>query len=97
MSQPLSPINALPAQLATDAPKPRSIQASREFEASLIASLLQSAEKTFAALPGEGSFAGSENYDYMATEALGSAIAARGGFGIADMISHYLATHGDHK
>ncbi|HTS08912.1 MAG TPA: rod-binding protein [Candidatus Eisenbacteria bacterium] len=97
MSQPLSPINSIPAQLAAAVPNPRSIRASREFEASLIASLLQSAQKTFAALPGEGSFAGSENYDYMATQALGSAIAARGGFGIADMISHYLATHGDHK
>lgn len=97
MSPPLSPMNGLPAQLATAAPNPRSIRASGEFEASLIASLLQSAEKTFATLPGEDSFAGSENYNYMATEALGSAIAARGGFGIANMISHYLATHGDRK
>ena len=97
MSQPLSPMNGLPAQLAMAAPNPRSIRASGEFEASLISSLLQSAEKTFATLPGEDSFASSENYNYMATEALGSAIAARGGFGIANMISHYLATHGDRK
>lgn len=97
MSQPLSPANLFPAQLATAAPTPKGAHASREFEASLIASLLQSAEKTFAALPGKDSSAGSENYDYMATEALGSAIAARGGFGIADMISRYLATHGGHR
>lgn len=97
MSQLISPVVVLPAQLARTPPNPRGIRASRDFEASLIASVLQSAEKTFAALPGEASFAGSENYDYMATEALGSAIAARGGFGIAKMISQDLATHGDRK
>ena len=97
MSEPLSPVSSLPAQLPIPSPNLRGIRASREFEASLIASVLQSAEKTFAALPGEDSFAGSDNYNYMATEALGSAISARGGFGIADMISRYLATHGEHK
>jgi Rod binding domain-containing protein len=97
MSLPLSLMNALPAQLSTPAPNSRGVHASRDFEASLIASLLQAAEKTFAALPGEDSFAGAENYDFMATQALGAAITARGGFGIADMISRYLAAHGDHK
>jgi Rod binding domain-containing protein len=33
----------------------------------------------------------------MATQALGSAISARGGFGIADMISRFLAAHGEYK
>ena len=93
MSQPISSVNELPPQLATPSLGSRGIRASREFEASLIASVLQSAEKTFAALPGEDSFTGSENYDYMATQALGSAIAARGGFGIANMISRYLTSH----
>lgn len=93
--QSLSPISAVPSQLATPLPSARGIQASREFEASLIASVLQSAEKTFAALPGEGFFAGSENYDYLATQALGNAIATHGGFGIATMISRYLASHPD--
>jgi Rod binding domain-containing protein len=97
MSQPLSPVNVLPAQIVTPSPNTRGIHASREFEASLISSVLQSAEKTFAALPGEDSFAGSENYDYLATQALGSAISARGGFGIATMISRYLASHSGHK
>ena len=97
MSLPLPPVNALPAQLVTPAPNSRGVHASRDFEASLIASVLQSAEKTFAALQGEDSFAGSENYDFMATQALAAAITARGGFGIADMISRYLAAHGDHK
>ena len=94
--QSLAPIS-VPLQLATPEVSTKSIQASREFEASLISSLLQTAEKTFAALPGEGSIAGSENYDYLATEALGNAIAAQGGFGIASMISRYLAAHLDQK
>lgn len=95
--QSLSPITVVPPQLATPSPSFRGIQASREFEASLIASILQTAEKTFAALPGEGSFAGSENYDYLATQALGNEIATHGGFGISTMISHYLAAHADQK
>lgn len=94
--QPLSPIAIVPGPLATPSPNVRGIQASREFEANLIASILQTAEKTFAALPGKDSFAGSENYDYLATQALGGAIASRGGFGIAAMISHYLGSHTTH-
>lgn len=91
--QPLSPLNTLPGQLQTSRINLKTKEASQEFEASLIASILQTAEKTFAALPGEGSFAGSENYDYLATQALGGAIASHGGFGIATMISHYLMSH----
>ena len=95
--QALSPVNVVPPHLATPSLSPRGIQAARDFESSLIASILQTAEKTFAGLPGEGSFAGSENYDYLATQALGSAITAHGGFGIATMISRYLAAHPDQK
>jgi len=94
--QPVSPI-VVPPQLLTPSPNVRAAQAGREFEASLIASILQTAGKTFAALPGEGSFAGSENYEYMAIQELGREIASRGGFGIATMISRYLAAHPDHK
>jgi len=93
--QPLAPLSPIPTQLPLPSAHVRSIQASRQFEASLIASLLESAEKTYAALPGQDSFAGSENYDYLATQALGSEIAAHGGFGIAALISHDLAGHGE--
>ncbi len=95
--QSLSRISVVPPQLATPSLNPRGVQAARDFESSLIASILQTAEKTFAGLPGEGSFAGSENYDYLATQALGNAIAAHGGLGIATMISRSLAAHPDHK
>lgn len=94
---PLSPIAIVPGRLATPSPNLRGVQASREFEANLIASILQTAEKTFASLPGKDSFAGSENYDYLATQALGGAIASHGGFGIATIISRYLEAHPDHK
>src|SRR5579863_4120422 len=58
-------------------------KAAREFEAQLIASLLESLEKTFAAVPGKESIAGADNYNYLGTQALSSALAAGGGFGIA--------------
>ena len=95
--QAVSPLNVVPAEISTPSPSARGIHASRDFEASLISSILQTAEKTFAALPGEGSFAGSENYDYLATQALGNEIASHGGFGIAAMITRYLVAHPDKK
>jgi Rod binding domain-containing protein len=69
----------------------RGRKAAREFEAQLIGNVLQSFEKTFATLPGEDSMAGEDDYDYMGTQALATAIAAGGGFGIAEMISAHLA------
>ena len=81
----LSPDLAKPA-----APLSRGAKAAREFEAQLIGSLLASYEKTFASLPGDGDVPGSDNYNYMGTEALASALAASGGFGIAAMITRSL-------
>jgi Rod binding domain-containing protein len=68
-------------------------KAAQEFEAQLIGSLLESMEKTFATLPGESDLPGAENYNYMGTEALSSAVAKAGGFGIAAMIDKYLEKH----
>ena len=65
-------------------------KAAREFEAQLIGSLLQSFEKTFATLPGQDEMGGDDNYNYLGTQALASAIAAGGGFGIARMILEHL-------
>jgi Rod binding domain-containing protein len=61
-------------------------KAARDFEAQLIGNVLESMEKTFAELPGQSSIAGDDNYNYMGTQALASALAAGGGFGIAPMI-----------
>ncbi|MGO9440737.1 MAG: hypothetical protein ACLPXM_09360 [Terriglobales bacterium] len=68
-------------------------KAAREFEAQLIGTVLQSLEKTFAALPGQDAIAGEDDYNYLGTEALASAIAAGGGFGIARLITQHLAPH----
>jgi Rod binding domain-containing protein len=67
-------------------------KAAREFEAQLIGMVLESMEKTFASLPGQDEMAGEDNYNYLGTQALASAVADGGGFGIARMISEHLQT-----
>jgi Rod binding domain-containing protein len=67
-------------------------KAAREFEAQLIGTVLQSLEKTFAAVPGQDAMAGEDDYNYLGTQALASAIAAGGGFGIARMISEHFGS-----
>jgi Rod binding domain-containing protein len=85
---------ALSPLLATPAPRlGRGAKAAREFEANLIGSLLESMEKTFATLPGDSTLPGADNYNYMGTQALAQGLAARGGFGIAAMISRHLPPH----
>ena len=69
-------------------------KAAREFEAQLIGMVLESMEKTFATVPGQKEMAGEDNYNYLGTQALASAMAERGGFGIARMISpHLISQH----
>jgi len=75
----------------------RTAKAASDFEAQLIASLLDSLQKTFAGVPGDKSVPGAEDYNYLGTQALAAAIAARGGFGIGAMISHYLQLHANEK
>lgn len=84
----LSAAAALP--FPTAAALSKGAKAARDFEAQLIGSVLQSLEKTFAALPGDDAIPGADNYNYMGTQALASAIAAGGGFGIARLISEHL-------
>ena len=85
---------ALSPGLATPAAAPgRGAKAAQEFEAHLIGSLLESLEKTFSEIPGQNSMPGADDYNYLGTQALAEALAARGGFGIAAMISRHLPTH----
>jgi Rod binding domain-containing protein len=65
-------------------------KAAREFEAQLIGTVLESLEKTFAAVPGQDSMAGEDNYNYLGTQALAQAVAAGGGFGIARLVAKHL-------
>jgi hypothetical protein len=84
----LSPSAALPPPATPTLG--RGPKAAREFEAQLIGSVLESLEKTFAAVPGEDAMAGEDDYNYLGTQALASAIAAGGGFGIAKLISEHF-------
>jgi len=79
------------SELSRPAVSPRGVKAAREFEATLIASLLESMEKTFATVPGEDQLAGADDYNYMGTHALADGIAARGGFGIAKLLTPHLS------
>jgi Rod binding domain-containing protein len=74
-------------------PLSRGAKAAREFEAQLIASLLESLQKTFATLPGKDSAPGADDYSYLGTQALASALSAAGGFGIAALIAKHLGEH----
>jgi Rod binding domain-containing protein len=65
-------------------------KAARDFEAQLIGTVFQTMEKTFATLPGQNPIAGDDDYNYLGTEALAQALADRGGFGLARLISSHL-------
>ncbi len=70
-SLPDSSLATISPGLATAMPQlGRGAKAAREFEASLIASLLESMEKTFASLPGDGTLPGADNYNYLGIQAL---------------------------
>jgi Rod binding domain-containing protein len=90
---PSSVANLSPALATAAKPTGRGAKAAREFEASLIGSLLESMEKTFATLPGESTISGADDYNYLGTRALAEGLAARGGFGIAAMIARHLPVH----
>lgn len=72
---------------APPAGKAKAEKAARDFEAVLLGSLLDSLQKTLAGIPEDGP-AGSSNYTVMGTQALATAMAARGGIGIARLILH---------
>jgi Rod binding domain-containing protein len=95
MNSPVAaPAQTLSPQLATPATTlARGAKAAQEFEAQLIGSVLESMEKTFAALPGQSDVTGSDDYNYLGTHALAETLAARGGFGIAAMINRYFLAH----
>lgn len=92
-SMPSSAYSASAAAATLPAANPALIKgekAAREFEAQLIGTVLQSFEKSFATLPGQNDMAGDDNYNYLGTQALATAMADGGGFGIARMISEHL-------
>jgi len=77
------------------APASKLTRAAREFEALLLNDLLGPVEKSFSSIPGQETAAGSGSYQYFATQALASSLAASGGLGIADrIVRNLLKVHG---
>jgi Rod binding domain-containing protein len=72
----------------THQPVGKAEKAARDFEGILLGSLLDSLQKTFSGIGNEEGSLGSGNYAAMGTQALGSAISAHGGIGIAQLILH---------
>lgn len=81
-------------QPSTNSPEQIS-KAARDFEAILLRSLLEPLQKSFSSVTGEPSQVGQDDYQYLGTEALASALASSGGLGIADMITKQLI-HSSH-
>jgi Rod binding domain-containing protein len=79
----LSPV---PVRAQDSAPAAKIHRAAQDFEALLLGSLLRTLEQTFSAVPGDSRVPGSDDYEYLGTQALASGLAASGGLGIADLI-----------
>jgi Rod binding domain-containing protein len=65
-------------------------KAARDFEAFLLSSLLRSLRQTVSGDSGENAGPGQDDYSYMGTQALASALAAAGGIGLARLIVQRL-------
>ncbi len=76
---------------AVPVPKPqidvkKLTKSAQQFEALLLNTLLRPLEEGLAGLPGTTNQPGADAYSSLGTEALASALVARGGLGIAPMI-----------
>lgn len=82
---------SLPRMTAASPPLGKGEKAARDFEAILLSSLMDALQKTFSG-GAEDSSPGASDYRLMGTQALASAIAERGGIGIARLILSHLQT-----
>jgi len=80
---------SLPRMATASPPVGKGEKAARDFEAILLASLLDSLQKTFSG-GADDATPGASDYRLMGTQALASAIAERGGIGIARLIQSHL-------
>lgn len=62
----------------------------------LLNTLLGSLESSFATVPGDKMESGSSHYQYLGIQTLSSSLAARGGLGIADLITRSLMRTQEH-
>ena len=65
-------------------------KAAGDIETILLRSLLEPMQKSFSKICGDGEQEGQEDYQYMGSEALASALAASGGLGISQLIAKQL-------
>ncbi len=88
----IAPLTATPAAAASAdaATSPKLRKAAEDFEAIVLASLLEKMQKTFAGV-GESQDPAHDTLGSLGTEALAQGLAARGGVGLARMILHQLA------
>ncbi len=73
-----------------DAPSPKLVKAAQEFEAILLSSWLEKLQGTFAG-PDDGTDPAHGTLSSMGTQAIASALAARGGLGVARILLQHLA------
>lgn len=66
------------------------LRVARDFEAQLLSSVLGSLEKTFTEIGTPDNDPGSQNYQALSMQALGKALADKGGVGIARLIAPHL-------
>jgi Rod binding domain-containing protein len=84
-------LNGLSSAAAPEAKAVRkNAKAASDFEAMLLAPVLEALQKTFSGPEQDGSTPGASDYRRMATEALAQAMAERGGIGIAKMVLQHL-------
>jgi Rod binding domain-containing protein len=69
-------------------------KAAQDFEAVLLQTLLEPLEKSFSTLPGKDDPSGADNYHYLGTQALASALSRSGGVGLAAMMVRNLLKSG---
>lgn len=68
----------------------KNVKAARDFEALLLAPVLDALQQTFAGVSGDSDMPGASDYRGMGTQALAQSIAAQGGIGIAELVLRHL-------
>jgi Rod binding domain-containing protein len=83
--------NAIQGSLVKQqSPTDKLVHAAQQFEAILLNQLLGGLEHAFCSLGEKNKTAGSDQYQFLGLQSLASAVAAKGGLGIADMLIRHL-------
>jgi len=78
-------------------PDEKARKAAQDFEGIFLSSLLDSLQKSFSGMGDNNDSIGAGDYGFMGVQALSSAMAARGGIGIAQLILKNWAAHAPHE